>query len=63
MKISLFYESPPDQGLTEARRGKELFYIFSYQSAAGAAAFILTGSIEVTTLSSYMDYPIFIVPV
>jgi hypothetical protein len=34
MKISQFYESPPHQGLSEARGGKELFCIFSHQSTA-----------------------------
>ncbi len=30
---------------------------------SGAAVFIVTGSIEVQTLISYLDYPIFMVPV
>jgi hypothetical protein len=67
MKISLFYKGPPHQGLSEARGGKELFCIFSHQSTAAASlrggGVHHSGSIEVPTLSSYLDYPIFVVPV
>jgi len=66
MKISLFYEGLPPQDLSEARRGNELFCIFLSPIRrggvpSGAAAFIVTGNIEVQTLTSYLDFPIFMV--